>query len=289
MLRESYNRMSEAKKMAELVFGTAGIPRSAESATTQAGIERIAELGLGCLEVQFVQGVKMSEKGAVSVGEVATKRGIKLSAHAPYFINLNAREEEKIIASQDRLVHTARIAAIFGGESVVFHPAFYLGDPPAKALATVRKHLEETVERLRKEGNRVLLRPEVSGKTSQFGTLEEILSLSSELEGVAPCFDFAHWHARTGKANSYAEFGAILDQVEQKLGKKSLDSMHIHLSGIAYGRQGEIRHLDLKESDLQYVELLKVLKERGAKGLVICESPNLEQDALLLQQTYKGP
>jgi len=272
--------------MSELVFGTAGIPRSTKSATTQAGIERIAELGLGCLEVQFVQGVKMNEKGAASVGETAAKRGIKLSAHAPYFINLNAREEEKVIASQDRLMHTARIAALFGGESVVFHPAFYLGDPPDKVLATAKKHLGETVDRLRKEGNKVLLRPEVTGKTSQLGTMEEILSLSSELQGVAPCLDFAHWHARTGKANSYAEFEAILDQLEQELGKKSLDNMHIHLSGIAYGRHGEIRHLDLEESDLQYVELLKVLKERGAKGLVICESPNLEQDALLLHQTY---
>jgi len=183
-------------------------------------------------------------------------------------------------------MHTARIAALFGGESVVFHPAFYLGDPPDKVLATAKKHLGKTVDRLRKEGNKVLLRPEVTGKTSQLGTMEEILSLSSELQGVAPCLDFAHWHARTGKANSYAEFEAILDQLEQELGKKSLDNMHIHLSGIAYGRHGEIRHLDLEESDLQYVELLKVLKERGAKGLVICESPNLEQDALLLHQTY---
>jgi deoxyribonuclease-4 len=274
--------------MTPLLFGTAGAPLSAKSLTTQAGIERIAELGLGCMEVQFVRGVKMGEKGAFSVGEIAAKEGIKLSAHAPYFINLNAREEEKIIASQERLLQAARVAAIFGGKSVVFHPAFYLGDTPAKAFTTVKKYLREVVEKLRKEGNKVLLRPEVTGKISQFGTMEEILDLSSELEGVAPCFDFAHWHARTGKANSYIEFVAILDQVVEKLGRQSLDNMHIHLSGIAYGRQGEIKHLNLKESDFQYIGLLKALKGRGAKGLIICESPNLEEDALLLQQTYLG-
>jgi hypothetical protein len=43
------------------------------------------------MEVQFVRGVKMSESMAQKVAEVAKKRGVKLTAHAPYFINLNAR------------------------------------------------------------------------------------------------------------------------------------------------------------------------------------------------------
>jgi deoxyribonuclease-4 len=64
--------------------------------------------------------------------------------------------------------------------------------------------------------------------------------------------------------------------------------MHIHLSGIAYGNKGEIKHLMLPDSDFKYAQLLKALKERRAKGMVVCESvPYLEQDALLLQQTYR--
>jgi deoxyribonuclease-4 len=98
----------------------------------------------------------------------------------------------------------------------------------------------------------------------------------------------SHWHARTGKANSYHEFLVILDQIEEKLGRQALDNMHIHLSGIAYGRNGEIKHLMLSDSDFQYLELLKALKERKAKGVIISESmPYLEKDALLLQQTYR--
>jgi len=126
------------------------------------------------------------------------------------------------------------------------------------------------------------------GKPSQFGTLEEILNLSVELEGVAPCIDFTHWHARTGKFNSYHEFVSILLQVKQRLGTAALDDMHIHVSGIAYGKSGEIKHLNLKESDFQYVELLKALRDYNTEGIVICESPNLEEDALLLQATYNS-
>ncbi len=272
--------------MTGLLFGTAGTPHSAKTSSTIDGIERIAELGLGCMEIEFVRGVRMSEPTAGRVAEVATREGIRLSAHASYFLNFNAHEPEKIRASQDRLLQAARIASLCGAQSVVFHTAFYLGDPPEKAYNTIKKYLEETLNQLRRENNRVWIRPEVMGKQSQFGTVEEILNLCTELEGLAPCLDFAHWHARTGIFNSYQEFASILLQVKGRLGRAALDDMHIHLSGIRYGGKGEIKHLNLKESDLQYVELLKALRDYEVKGLVICESPNPEDDALLLQETY---
>lgn len=270
-----------------LLFGTAGIPHSSRERTTQAGIERIHELELGCMEVEFVKGVNMTPPTARDVGNVAARRGIKLSAHAPYFINLNAQELEKMAASQERIIQTARITSLFGGESVVFHPAFYLKDEFSKVYATVKKNLQQIVAKLRAEGNRVWVRPEVMGKGSQFGTLEEVLQLSAEIDGVAPALDFAHWHARTGKANSYNEFMAILKKIESKLGRKALDNMHIHLSGVSYGPKGENKHIDLPESDFKYEELLRALKDYKVGGNVICESPNLEEDAQLLQQTYR--
>ncbi|MFW6118064.1 MAG: TIM barrel protein [Chloroflexota bacterium] len=272
----------------ELLFGTGGVPVSAKSRSTEAGIERIAELGLGCMEVEFVQGVRMSPEVAISVGKLAARKKVALTAHGPYFINLNAAEPQKVHMSKERILQTARIAALFGAISITLHAAFYMKGTTAETYTVVKKRLQELVNTLHKEGNKVTVSPEVTGKPSQFGTLEEILQLSSEIEGVAPCIDFSHWHARTGKANSYQEFLHILEQVERKLGRWGLDNMHIHVSGIAYGNKGEIKHLMLPESDLQYTELLKALKERKAKGVVICESvPYLEQDALLLQQTYQ--
>jgi deoxyribonuclease IV len=272
--------------MAGLLFGTAGIPHSTSLRSAVCGIERSAELGLGCMEMEFVRGVKMSEATAYQVAETAAKAGIRLSAHAPYFINLNAHELAKIKASQQRLLATARIAALCGAESVVFHPAFYLGNPPREVYQTVKKYLKEALDRLKSENNPVLIRPEVMGRVAQFGTIDEIFELSSELEGLAPCLDFAHWHARTGKSNSYPEFCNILEQVKERLGQTALGNMHIHISGIAYGKKGELNHLNLKESDLEYVELLRAFRYYGIKGLVICESPNLESDALLLKETY---
>jgi deoxyribonuclease-4 len=230
----------------------------------------------------------MSPDVARAVGELAARKQVALTAHGPYFVNLNAVEPQKVHMSKERIFQTARIAALFGARSITFHAAFYLKSTPAETYAVVKKHLQMVVDTLRKEGNKVTISPEVTGKSSQFGTIEEILQLSSEIEGVLPCIDFSHWHARTGKANSYREFLDILDQIEKKLGRRGLDNMHIHLSGIAYSKKGEIKHLMLPDSDLHYAELLKALKDRQAKGVIICESvPYLENDALLLQQTYR--
>jgi len=250
------------------------------------GIRRIAELGLGCMELEFVRQARMSPATAHLVAETAASTGVRLSAHAPYYINLNAHEAEKVQASQDRLLQTARIASLCGAGSVVFHAAFYFDDPRQRVYEAVKKRLAEVLAQLRQENIQLLIRPEVMGKPSEFGDLEEVLELATELDGVAPCLDFAHWHARTGKFNSYQEFASVLSRVEERLGRAALDNIHIHLSGIAYGDKGEIKHLNLEESDLNYTELLKALKDYQVKGLVICESPNLEEDALLLQSTY---
>jgi deoxyribonuclease-4 len=133
----------------------------------------------------------------------------------------------------------------------------------------------------------VLLRPETTGKDSQFGTLTELLEMSAELEGVMPCLDFSHMHAREGAMNSYEEFCQILNRVEDYLGREGLDNIHIHVSGIEYGPKGEKKHLVLEESDMDYQGLVRAWKEYGIKGTVICESPNLEDDALLLQDIYR--
>jgi deoxyribonuclease-4 len=274
--------------MAGLLFGTAGTPRSSRQHSTISGIERIVELGLDCMEMEFVQGVKMGEAAARQVGEVAARTGVRLSAHAPYFINLNSQDMEKIRASQGRILQTARIAFLCHAETVVFHPAFYMGQPPETVYETVKRYLGEVLNQLERENIKMSIRPEVTGKSSQFGTIEELINLSAELKGVAPCLDFSHWHARTGKFNSYPEFEAILLQIRQRLGEEALGNMHIHVSGINYGKKGEMNHLNLEESDFQYKELLRALKDYKVKGMMICESPNLEGDALLLQAFYNN-
>lgn len=272
--------------MAGLLFGTAGKPHSTPGESTMNALECIAELGLGCMELEFVKGVQMKENIAVKVAKTASEYNIKLSAHAPYYINLNAKEPEKIAASKQRILHSARIASMCGAQSLVVHTAFFMGNPLEVAYPKIRQNLKDTLEMIEKERIEITIRPEVMGKGSQFGTVDDIIRLCSDLEGTAPCIDFAHNHALKGNMNTYEEFADVLSRIKTGLGRSALDDIHIHCSGIKYGPKGELKHLDLVDSDFNYKELLQSLNDYDVKGLLICESPNLEDDAILMQEYY---
>lgn len=272
----------------KLLFGTAGVPVSSKGRSTVDGIARVRELGLDCLELEFVQGVRMGEKTAEEVRRVAGKENVALSVHGPYYINLNAVEREKLDASVQRIYDSARIGNICSATNIVFHPAFYLKDDHRVVYDRVRALLTSLAARLADENIPVTLRPETTGKATQFGDLDELLSLSAEIDGVLPCIDFSHVHARDGKHNTYDEFKVIFEKLENILGKEGLKTMHCHISGIEYTAKGERNHLILEESDMNYKDLMKVFKEFKACGTVICESPNIEDDALLMKKTYEA-
>ena len=273
--------------MKKLLFGTAGIPIRAKGFGVEAGLRAVKALNLDCMELEFVHGVNMGEESARKVGKLAKELDLQLTAHGPYYINLNAREEYKIKSSTNHILETARIATICGGYSITFHAGFYISSTPEDTYNKIKNKLSAIVEIVKKQSN-VWIRPETTGKTSQFGSLAELLRLSHEIEQVMPCVDFSHLHAREGKNNSYEEFKKILEDIEKKMDKKALKEMHIHISGIEYGSKGEKNHLNLKDSDFKYKELLRVLKDFDAAGIVTCESPNIEEDALLLKKTYEA-
>jgi deoxyribonuclease-4 len=276
-------------KHKELLFGTAGAPYSSKKGTTMEGIRRVKELELGCMEIEFVRGVKMGASSAKEVQEIATSKNVPLSVHAPYYINLNSSEPEKIDASIKRIYDSALIGSICRARSIVFHPAYYQKDKPEEVFSRVLRKLQELTARMAEEDIDTVLRPETTGKPTQFGSLDETLNMCSQLEKVLPCIDFAHLHARSnGKENSYEEFTAILQKVENVLGREALENMHVHISGIEYGPKGEKNHLRLEESDLKYAELLQAFKDFRVTGLIISESPDNEGDALLLKRTYQG-
>ncbi len=271
-----------------LLFGPAGVPLSSDDTSTIQGIERTRALGLECQEIEFVNGVKMGPDTARKVAAKAAAQKIRLSVHAPYFINLNSEDKGKRLQSQERILASARIAQLCGAANVVFHAGFYGKTSPDQAFAEIRKELAQVVSILRSERVPVTLRAETMGKRSQFGSLDEILLLCREIDGLQPCLDFCHIHAREGRFNSYDEFSRILAKVEKKLGRAALRNAHIHISGVHYSEAGELKHLNLLESDFRFDDWIQALRDFDVRGAVICESPNREEDALMLQKLYRA-
>jgi deoxyribonuclease IV len=269
-------------------FGTVGSPISTPSRPggTVGGIRRMADLGLNALELAWVRSVRISPASCEAIRAEAQQHDVALSVHAPYFINLNADSTEWP-KSRKRIMDAAHFGHLAGATDIVIHPGSYFGRDPKEVLATAVPRLKACVKELRRQKNPVVLRPEVMGKSALLGSLADVLILSQEVEGVLPCFDFAHLHARTGVLNSYAEWMGILEAIRATLGKDALRTMHIHLSGIEYTVKGERKHLPFREADLKYEELLRALAASGCAGRLLCESPILEEDALLLRGTWK--
>ena len=184
--------------MEKLHFLTAGIPSNAKDYSN--AFEKLEEMSLDGLEVEFVHGVRYSEK----TREAILNRSNKLiTHHGPYYINLNAKELDKQEASIKRVLDTARAAKDLGAYSITYHAAFYLGEDSKTVTAKLIDRHKTIIETLQQEENNVWIRPETTGKHSQWGTLDEIIELSKNFSQVLPCIDFAHIHAReNGKFNT---------------------------------------------------------------------------------------
>lgn len=270
-----------------LRFGTGGFPMVAKGKSADSALETLRSLGLDAMELEFVRRIQYSRERAERACLLAKKLDITLTAHGPYYINLTAETEEKVSGAREMVLDTARAAKVYGARSITFHSGTYRNSTPQKAFQHIQGQVEIVVKELRKESNQVQIRPELTGKSAQFGDFQELIELSRRVPGVFPCIDIAHYHARTGgKMNSYKEFCQMLSALEKGLGKQALADLHMHISGIAYSDKGELHHLNLQESDFNYKDFLKALKEFNCQGVIIVESPNLEEDAVLLKKTY---
>jgi deoxyribonuclease-4 len=269
-------------------FGTVGTPKNKpkKPGGSVGGIYYLDELNLRAMELGWVRSVRVSDATAQNIKSAGAERDIALSVHAPYYINLNADDEEWP-KSRKRLMDSARAGYLSGATDIIFHPGSYFGKPPEGVLKIALPRLEKCVEELRSENNPVILRPETMGKGAMLGSLEDTLEMSS-IEGVEPCLDFAHLHARPGDGsmNTYQEWLEVFDKYQKALGSSSLTRLHCHLSGIEYSEKGEQNHLEINESDFDLDALFEALKQVKARGRILCESPTLEEDALIIQKAW---
>ena len=279
--------MQNLFKFDKLNFITAGMPlRTGKGSYTKA-FEVLKEIKLDGMELEFVHGVRMSDANRDFVKNMS--KDFVITAHGPFYINLNSQEEEKIDASLQRIIDTASVASEAGAFSITYHAAFYMGKDKETVYNQVKTQTQRIIEILENEKINVWIRPETTGKATQWGDIDEIINLSKEFEQVLPCVDFSHLHARTaGEYNTYDEFSKVLEKMGNEIGQYALENFHGHLAGIEYTAKGEKQHLNLENSDMNYKDLLKAMKEFGVKGALVCESPNIEDDCKLIKTYYEG-
>ncbi len=313
----------------KLYFGTGGVPLTSAKSDTESGIRRIAELGLDNMELEFVRGVRMTPEKAMAVRAVKEETGVKLTVHGPYYVNLASDKNSTFYGSIGYITNSVLIGGLAGAESVTFHPGFYQKLSAAETYERVANGLTKIYAEFQTKKfndhpvlrNEIAVAPELTGKASQFGDLEELVGMCKQFEGqnLRFCFDFAHKYARSvGKFNTYDEYMQMLEYIASNLGQTFLEKMHIHVSAIMYSDKGERNHVTMLDSvdayhdagvnvdgdekimagltkvsknggsEFNWRDLLKALKKMNVGGVVVCESPNLEMDALLMKKTFQS-
>ena len=231
-----------------LNFLTAGMPLSTGKGSYKRAFEVLKEMDLDGMELEFVHGVRMNDATRKLVAESVKQNNFYLTAHGPFYINLNSKEDDKVDASVQRIIETALAAKDTGAFSITYHAAFYMGQDKDIVFEKVKKQTEKIIEIVEKEDIKTWIRPETTGKPTQWGDLDEIIKLSKEFKQVLPCIDFSHLHARTGGLeNTYDEFCKTLEKLASELGEYALHNFHGHLAGIEYTAKGERFHLNLED------------------------------------------
>ena len=276
-------------------FGPAGVPpifRLMGAKTTDVP-KLLHEEGLDAFEYQgsrWGSKPQIKQEDAEKLGEEARKNDVKLSMHGSYFINLSGKREV-VEASKRRLIACATGADWMGAYVVVFHTGFYGKFEKDYAFKTCLNAIKEVNSEMKSLGLKVKLGPETMGRKFQVGSLDEILTINQDVEGIQLVIDWGHLHAiHLGALKKVEDFRAIAEKVEQKLGTEALRSIHCHFSKIEFSSQGEKRHhtLDEERYGPEFRMLAEVIVDFGMHPTIICESPVLDVDARRMQATLKG-
>ncbi|MEM2336135.1 MAG: TIM barrel protein [Candidatus Bathyarchaeia archaeon] len=276
-------------------FGPAGVPPSfrAMKASLTDVPRLLREEGLDAFEYQAVRwGGKpqIRREDAESLGLRAKENDVLLSLHGSYFINL-CGEKETVEASKDRLVACATASQWMGSQIVVFHPGFYGRKSPKEVFKACLEALKDVVERLKALGIKdVRLGPETMGKPTQFGGLEEVLTLCEQVEQTQPVIDWAHLHARDrGRFKTVDDFRRIVEEIERRLGTEAVKNMHCHFTKVEFTDKGEKCHHTMDEAGYgpDFEMLAKVIADFRLNPVIISESPVLDVDAVKMRDTLR--
>ena len=266
-----------------IYVGSGGVPTSSKERSTIGGIKEIAKLKLDAMEVEFVRGVKMSESMAKEVGQTAEENKIRLSVHAPYYINLLSPDKELVKKSNERVIDSLDRAEIMKADAVAVHMGF-LGKLSAKeANEIMKERVADLIELMKKQGiTKVKLGPETMVKKGQWGSFEEVVEMYKHYKKyLTPYLDWGHMFAYFGGTIDYKK---ILDEIE----KLNLSHINSHFNCVKYSAASKSYvdvHQPIAAKTPDFKPLAEELKKRKLNITLICETPELERDALEMKRT----
>lgn len=277
----------------EIKFGPAGNAQSFADAGFKATVDAprwLHEMGLNAYEYQCGRGVNIGEETARKIAAQAALHDISMSLHAPYYINLSNRDEERVQKNIGYVLASCQAATWLGADRIVVHTGGVGKQSRTKAFENTKKNVRDILNSVEQAGYTTTICLETMGKQSVIGSAEEIFELVALDDRLLPCIDFGHLNARTcGKCSTEEEFAQVLDLMENTIGTERARVFHSHFSHIEYGPKGEVRHLTFADEQYgpDFAPLAKLIAQRGWTPRFICESAGTQaEDAKQMMDMY---
>lgn len=277
----------------EIKFGPAGNAQSFAEAGFKATVDAprwLHEMGLNAYEYQCGRGVNIGEETAHKIAAQAALHDISMSLHAPYYINLSNRDEERVQKNIGYVLASCQAATWLGADRIVVHTGGVGKQSRTKAFENTKENVRDILNAVEQAGYTTTICLETMGKQSVIGSAEEIFELVALDDRLLPCIDFGHLNARTcGKCSTEEEFAQVLDLMENTIGTERARVFHSHFSHIEYGPKGEVRHLTFADEQYgpDFAPLAKLIAQRGWTPRFICESAGTQaEDAKQMMDMY---
>lgn len=277
----------------EIKFGPAGNAQSFAKAGFKATVDAprwLHEMGLNAYEYQCGRGVNIGEETARKIAAQAALHDIAMSLHAPYYINLSNRDEERVQKNIGYVLASCQAATWLGADRIVVHTGGVGKQSRTKAFENTKENVRDILNAVEQAGYTTTICLETMGKQSVIGSAEEIFELVALDDRLLPCIDFGHLNARTcGKCSTEEEFTQVLDLMENTIGTERARVFHSHFSHIEYGPKGEVRHLTFADEQYgpDFAPLAKLIAQRGWTPRFICESAGTQaEDAKQMMDMY---
>ena len=122
---------------------------------------------------------------------------------------------------------------------------------------------------------------EITGQQDVFGSLEQVLQLCDDVDGLIPVLNFPHYQARTkGSLNTATDFVDLINQFVPY----SKNGVYASFSNVEFTPEGNEKWLTpLKKGELRFERLAEALADLKPEMTLISSSPLLEHDAVYMR------
>ena len=265
--------------------------RSAGFTSTLDAPNWLSSIGLDAYEYEAGNGLAAGPSTLAAIGREASKYGIKMSYHTPYFISLSGVVEEKRLKSIDYIRQSIEAARLLGAGTIVVHCGSCAKISRDEAMRLASDTLVRTAASVETYGIKIGL--ETMGKINQLGTLDEVLELCRIDSCFVPVVDFGHLNARDlgGVFKTSDDYLRVFDKIACRMDSFIAENLHCHFSKIEYTSAGEKKHLTFEDEVFgpAHEPFVEAVVKGNLSPTVICESAGTQsRDALIMKTLYSS-